>query len=63
MRLAHINDFMRYKRRGTLKNPATGRCHNTGRVSGERGRKTEDREKCVDERELSHHRLAGKKKD
>ena len=56
--MAHVNSFMRYKRRGTWKHPATGRWHKLDGFlvrGGERQRMMR-RVWTRDERELSDHR-------
>ena len=58
MGMAHVNSFMRYKRRGTWRHPATGRWHELDGFLVRGG----ERQKMVrkvwtrDERELSDHR-------
>ena len=56
--MAHVNSFMRYKRRGTWRHPATGRGHELDRFllrGGERQRMGR-RVWMRDERELSDHK-------
>ena len=58
MGMAHVNSFMRYKRRGTWRHPATGRWHELDGFlvrGGERQRMVR-RVWTRDERELSDHR-------
>ena len=57
MGMAHVNSFMRYKRRGTWRHPATGRWHELDGFlvrGGERQRMVR-RVWTRDERELSDH--------
>ena len=58
MGMAHVNSFMRYKRRGTWRHPATGRWHELDGflvIGGER-QKMVRKVWTRDERELSDHR-------
>ena len=58
MGMAHVNSFMRYKRRGMWRHQATGRWHELDGVlvrGGERQRMVR-KVWTLDERELSDHR-------
>ena len=56
--MAHVNSFMRYKRRGTWRHPATGRWHELDGflVRGEERQRMVRKVWTRDERELSDHR-------
>ena len=56
--MAHVNSFMKYKRRGTWRHPATGRWHKLDGflVRGEERQRMMRKVRTREERELSDHR-------